>query len=109
MEQNEMLTKSMANLNYFEFYKFRKTFGLAILLIGILDVIFYVLVYYFWPFRIHMAGFNLITIRFILLLIIFLPLLVMLATIETTKLKNGNLVKFKSKIGFSLIIFALIF
>lgn len=118
MDNSTVLKESIENLTYFEYYKFKKSFGLAFLIIGLLDSIAYILISF--SFLTHFSEpssynpfFNpfliFILVFFILQFIICGYLIIIITSSKKTQIKNGVLTKAKTTIGILFIILGIIF
>lgn len=111
MDNSQVLKESIENLYHFEYYKFRKSFGLAFLVIGILHAIIYIFDYYNnYISRENNTYYNvLVLINLILILIICLFLGYIVKTLKKTRIENGKLIKSKTLIGILIIVFGILF
>ena len=117
MDNQLLLRESVENLFYFEYYKFKHSFGFAYLIIGILNIIINLLDFYSFSQNNSIVYFGFPTflwfgvLSVIIYFAITLFLVFIVRSINKTQIINGILVKSlkRTLLGISIIIIGLYF
>lgn len=114
MDESQVLSESIENLFYFEYYKFKRSFGFAYLIIGSLVAIVDILFFYNYTVQndtnadripsLLVGYLSLITLLAICLFLVFV-----VRSVNKTQIINGVLVKSRTLIGILIIIIGIFF
>ena len=96
--------KSFENLYFYEYYKIRKSFGTAFIIIGVFYAIYYLLAFDYLLFVNNLVGAHLPVVRMLILLIIFIYLGFKINSLKKTNIENGMISKHKITFGWTIIL-----